>query len=189
MPVTEERLRILRANNEESHMEARACIKGALVALLQQKPYRDISMTDIINKSGVSRSGVYKNYKSKSEIILDIYNEPINDVISALGNSVFDNIEMIFIIGKKHEKAIKSMINAGLEHNLLNLMNKHYEDVSVSFYIPMWNGIIFNSFIEWVKSGTSEPVESALERVKDGLRLLADSIETGLTNNTQNKML
>ena len=71
----------------------------------------------------------------------------------------------------------------------VNLMNKRYEDVSVSFYIPMWNGMIYNSFIEWAKSGMSEPVESILERVKNGLRLVADSIETGLTNNTQNKML
>jgi len=44
MPVTEERLRILKANNEESHREARTCIKDALVALMQQKPYSDISM-------------------------------------------------------------------------------------------------------------------------------------------------
>ena len=36
------------------------------------KSYSDISMTDIIKKSGVSRTGVYKNYKSKTEIMLDV---------------------------------------------------------------------------------------------------------------------
>jgi len=100
MPVTQERLRALRANNDLSHHETRACIKEALIALMQQKSYDEISMTDIIRKSGVSRSGVYKNYKCKDEIICDLYNEPVNDVISALGNSIFDNMEMIFIMGK-----------------------------------------------------------------------------------------
>lgn len=189
MPITEERLRILRANNGESHLEARACIKGALVALLQQKAYSDISMTDIIRKSGVSRSGVYKNYKGKDEIIYDIYNEPINEVISALGDSIFGNMEMIFIVGKKHEKAFKSIIKSGLEHNILYYMNRHYEDVSVSFYIPLWIGMIYNSFFEWVRAGMSEPVETAVERVKKGLKLVAESIENGLTNSTQNRQL
>ena len=189
MPVTEERLRVLKANNEESHLEAMACIKEALITLLQQKPYSDITMTEIIKKSGVSRSGVYKNYKGKDEIMLDIYNEPIDDVISALGPSVMENIEMIFTTGKKHQKVFMTIINAGLEHNILTLMNRRFEDVSVSFYIPMWNGIIYNAFFEWVRTGMAESVDAVLERVKDGLRLLARSIDADLTNSTQNKRL
>ena len=189
MSITEQRLRALRANNEESHLEARACIREAPVALLQSKPHRDISMTDIIHKSGVSRSGVYKNHKGKDEIMLDICNEPINDVISALGSSIMDNMEMIFITGKKHEKAFKALIGAGLEHNILTLMNKRFAGASISFYIPLWNGMIYNSFFEWGRTGMSEPVEMAIEGVKLGLRLVADSIESGLTNSTQNRKL
>ena len=33
----------------------------------------------------------------------------------------------------------------------------------------------------------NEPVETAIARVKEGLKLVSDSIETGLTNGTQNK--
>lgn len=189
MLVTEERLRVLRANNEESHLEARAYIKGALIDLLRKNHFDDIRMTDIIKKSGVSRSGVYKNYKSKAEIMLDIYQEPINDVISALGNSVFDNMELIFRTGKRHKEAFKAILDAGLEHNLLNIMNRCYEDVSVSFYIPLWIGMIYNAFIEWAKTGMDEPVEEAVERVKAGLKLVAESIESGSTNSTQNTRL
>jgi len=35
----------------------------------------------------------------------------------------------------------------------------------------------------------TEPVEDAIEQVRDGLRLVAESIETGLTNGTQNRRL
>lgn len=189
MPVTEERLRILKANNEASHLETRACIRSALVSLLQKKRYDDITMTDIIRKSGMSRSGVYKNYKSKADIMLEIYSEPIDDVISALGDSVFENMEMIFRVGKKHEKAISVILEAGLEHNLLRIMNKRYEGTSASFYIPLWLGMIYNAFIEWAKTGMDEPVEEAIGRVKAGLELVAESIQTGLTNSTQNRKL
>ena len=66
-------------------------------------------------------------------------------------------------------------------------MNRRYEDVTVSFYIPLWNGMIYNSFIEWARTGMTEPVETAIERVRSGLRLVALSIERDLTNGEQNK--
>ena len=189
MSVTEEQLCILQANNAESHLETRRCIKAALIDLMRDKHFDDIRMTDIIRRSGVSRSGVYKNYKSKSEIMLEIYKEPIDEVIAALGHSIFDNMELIFRTGQKHKDAIKSILDAGLEHNLLNTMNEQYQGVSVSFYIPLWIGMIYNAFIEWAKTGMDEPVETAVERVKAGLKLVAESIETGLTNDTQNLKL
>ena len=82
--------------------------------------------------------------------MLDIYKKPIEDVITSLGNSIFDNMEMIFRTG-------------------------------------IWNGMIYNAFFEWVKTGMSEPVELAIERVKETLKLVANSIETDMTNDTQNK--
>ena len=168
------------ANNEESHQEARACIRSALVTLLQKKRYDDIRMTEIIRKSGVSRSGVYKNYKSKAEIMLDVYREPIDEVISALGNSVCENMELVFRTGKKHEKVFRSILDAGLEHNLLKMINERYENASVSFYIPLWIGMIYNAFIEWARMGMAEPVEEVAKRITEGLQQVAESIENGL---------
>ena len=62
-----------------------------------------------------------------------------------------------------------------------------FAEASVIFFLS--SSGIYNSFIEWAKAGMSEPVEKAVERVRDRLRLVADSIETGLTNSTQNKRL
>ena len=53
-------------------------------------------MTDVIRKSGVSIAGVYYNYKSKDDILLDIVQEPINETISALTDSIFDNMETTY---------------------------------------------------------------------------------------------
>ena len=66
-------------------------------------------------------------------------------------------------------------------------MNRHHQDASISFYIPLWNGMIYNSFFEWARAGMDEPVEAAVARFRNALKLVAASIETGLTNDTQNK--
>lgn len=179
MAVSKERIRILRENNAASNLETRNCIKEALLALLKEKDYDSIRMTDIIRKSGVSRSGVYKNYKNKNDILIEIYREPIDDVLSALTDSLEANLELIFSMGKKYEKSIKTIIDAGLEHNFLKLMNKQYEEVSASsFYNPLWNGMIYNVFIEWARSGMNGAVEETVEKVKEGLKQVAESIET-----------
>ena len=189
MTVSEKQLRVLRANNEGVHTETRECIKTALIDLLDSKQYKAISMTDIINKSGVSRSGVYKNYKNKDEIMFDIFEEPILEVINSLGDSIFKNMEIIFKTGAKHEKEYKTLVDAGLEHNILDLMNKHYENVNTSFYIPLWNGMIYNAFFEWVRVGMPGPVETTITKVKEAMKMVAVSIETDSINRTQNKRL
>ena len=65
MPTTEKQLRVLKRNNEESRRDTRECIKNALVELLKNKHYSEITMTDIIRKSGVSRTGVYKKLQEQ----------------------------------------------------------------------------------------------------------------------------
>lgn len=187
MPVSEERLQILKANNEAYHLETREEIRNALLLLMNEKDYNEIRMTDIIRRSGVSRAGVYKNYKSKEEILFEIYKEPIDDFFSSLGNSVFENIEIIFRLGKKHEKTIRAIIDAGLEHRFLEMLNGRFEGISTSFYIPLWNGLLYNAFIEWARDGMKGSVEETVERMQEGLKLLAEAIETGLTNSTQNR--
>ena len=94
MLTPEERRQLLKNNSAALHAKAVACTKNALVALMKEKEYAAISMTDIIKRSGISRGGVYNSYKSKDEILLDIVQEPINKAISGLTDSIFENMEI-----------------------------------------------------------------------------------------------
>ena len=189
MPISAERQRVLNKNNAEVNLETRNCIKAALIDLLKHENYENIRMTDIIRKSGVSRMGVYNNYKSVDEIMLDIYQKPLQEVFFTLGDSVYENLEWIFKTAYKHKPALRALIDAGLAHKFLDMMNARYENAAKSFYIPIWNGLLYNCVIEWIKSDTDEPVDRAVARMKEALTLLAKSLETGTTNPTQNAKL
>ena len=189
MPISAERQRVLNKNNAEVNFETRSFIKAALIDLLKHVNYENIRMTDIIRKSGVSRMGVYNNYKSVDEIMLDIYQKPLQEVFFTLGDSVYENLEWIFKTAYKHKPALRALIDAGLAHKFLDMMNARYENAAKSFYIPIWNGLLYNCVIEWIKSDTDEPVEHAVARMKEALTLLTKSLETGTTNPTQNAKL
>lgn len=189
MQISEERRQLLIKNNENAKLKSQRCIKRALLSLLKTKKYENISISDIIRKSGVSRMGVYNNYKSKDEILLDLYRKPLEEVFSALDVSIYANLDWIFHVAYRHREAIQTLIDAGLAYTFLDMMNERFENTSKSFYIPLWNGLLYNAVIEWVKSGTDETAESAIERMNEALKLLAESIGNGTTNQTQNAKL
>ena len=189
MPISDERRQLLMKNNADSKLGAQRCIKEALISLLKKNKYENISMSDIIRKSGVSRMGVYNNYKNKDEIMLDLYRKPLENVFSSLSDSVNSNLDGIFLTAYLHKEEIRTLIDAGLAHTFLDLMNAQFEGTTKSFYIPLWNGLLYNAVIEWIKSDTDETPESAAARMKEALTLLSQSIETGTTNPTQNAKL
>ena len=88
MQKSDKRKSVLMQNTSEARIEARKCIKSAPIFLLKQKKYDEIRMTDIVQKSGISRMGVYNNYKSKDEIMLYLYKKPLEDAFSSLDASI-----------------------------------------------------------------------------------------------------
>ena len=68
--ITEiEKRNILRQNSAESNAITRECIESALILLMKEKPFEEISIQDIIRKAGVGRSSYYRNYDSKEAIL------------------------------------------------------------------------------------------------------------------------
>ena len=48
---------------------SRNCLADALIDLLENNEYEDISIQDIVDKAGFSRMAYYRNFKDKNEII------------------------------------------------------------------------------------------------------------------------
>lgn len=60
---------VLNLSNQESKLLTRDCIRTALLQLLKDNEFENITITSIIKRAGVSRAGFYRNYSSKEEII------------------------------------------------------------------------------------------------------------------------
>lgn len=60
---------VLNLSNQESKQLTRECIRTALLQLLTEEEFENITITSIIKRAGVSRAGFYRNYSSKEDII------------------------------------------------------------------------------------------------------------------------
>lgn len=145
-------------------------ITFALIHLMETMPYEKISITDIVQKSGVCRASFYRNYRSKEEILRnyikyamrncpEYYSEQTDTDESAHVYSIcgairenrvlFDALKQNQLMHLLHEQILETVLSYISAHQL-NLGN--YE---ISFLSHAALGIL----LEWISGGYRESEE------------------------------
>lgn len=71
--ISPQSLKNLYQSNKEANQITRESLETALLFLLKGKDMKQISISELVKKAGVSRNAFYRNYKSKEEILEDAY--------------------------------------------------------------------------------------------------------------------
>ena len=64
---------------EKSQYSAAELIASAFMELMLEKPYPEITVTDIITRAGVARASFYRNYASTSDILDSTIDKAVAD--------------------------------------------------------------------------------------------------------------
>ena len=144
MEISEKRKVHLKKNNAESNYITREAIRDALYILMRKKDFNDIRITEIIKKSGVSRSAFYRNFKSKEDILYDTLDELDRVINQGMTNSLSGNWTSTFYILRQNREKLELIIKARLEHD---------KKSGTDFVKAMNKGLIYNVIIYWAKSG------------------------------------
>ncbi len=81
-----ERREILRHSNEMANQITKECLLEALLILMKKKSFDKITVSELVERAGVSRTTFYRNYSSIEQIII----EPLVVIIEALRASLKD---------------------------------------------------------------------------------------------------
>lgn len=165
-----ERRKILRLSNEESNRMTRDCIESALIILMKTKNFESISVTDIVNRAGVSRSAYYRNYSSKEDILKNVFNRAGEAIVSALmerfeSSDKKAGYQIIFEKVMENHTLFEIILMADLTYKFQTEMNIKYlqsvktEDTYLRYRVISWIGSVFSIIFEWVNSGYTEPPE------------------------------
>ncbi len=158
MKLTQKQIFAMQKSNSESKETTRKAIKDAFLALLKEHDYQKIRITEIINQAHVSRSAFYHNYKTKQDIMIDMFHDAFADISSRTGADMRINWEMIFSYVKANEWKIRLLIKAGLQQHLLKSLNEAAPD---DYHAVLWNGMIYNAILHYAESGFPDPAEAA----------------------------
>lgn len=106
---------------QSSHELAVESIYGALVQLMERKPYADITITDICKRAGVSRMAYYRNYASKDEILTRRLDETLArfEGVPRGGEVSEEGFWTAFFEAFRTDPVIEQMVRAGLVKQLM----------------------------------------------------------------------
>ena len=158
-----------------SNQLARECIVTALVHLSKQKPFSNITISELTEKAGVSRMTYYRNYHSKEEVFQQYINEVFDQYrqeaqLLHKGNNFgeYQNILHCFQYFETYNEFISCLLQIDMGHMILSaltdyVMETYYtkKEPSRKLYYTLiaYAGALFGVYMAWVADGMKETPE------------------------------
>ena len=135
----------------------------ALLILMKDYQYEDISITMLCKKAGVSRMAFYGNFESKDDILKRIVTELNSLVVNEIGSPFKNNTDKeyykkLFKIIDESRDTLNLLFRAGFQYFYLEKLNEIviHEQASKDVILQRltWNGAIVNTVCYWLNNNT-----------------------------------
>lgn len=157
---------------KEANLRVKSSITDALLQLMYQKSFSDITITEIIKTAGVARVSFYRNYNSREDVLLTL----IEDILAKYQNLVesdgaeyytYRNVLHSFQYFKDYGCYVLDLYHFGYGSILLEKLNQFHEVAAGTmpnnsiekYHLYMYMGALFNTAIIWIQNGTKESTE------------------------------
>ncbi|ASR47494.1 TetR family transcriptional regulator [Paenibacillus kribbensis] len=165
-----QRLEILRLSNAESNRITKTCIESAMILLMKDKCFHDISITDIVKRAGVSRTAYYRNYDSKEDILRSVMKEIVDKVIVAMNlrlpiQNTYDYWYSLFHMLQQHADSLKILLMANFGDAILNEIHSIMQSsvsknsIQENYKSYFWSGAIYSVAASWIRDGMQQTAE------------------------------
>lgn len=169
----------LQAYNLESHRLTLESIQQALLALLDEKPFNKITIQELVERAGVSRSAFYRNYQSKEQVLQSI----VYDSFAANSKQVEifskspskTSLAHLLVLLINNYKNVSNICKAGAwqSETLLHCLNLYFSDYISSAslqiedeqYMRFIMGGIHNVIQFWLENGMKDTPEELASKL------------------------
>lgn len=179
--ISKRSLQNLTQFNHEARQVARESMEIALMKLLENKPLRDITISELVTKAGVSRNAFYRNYGSKEAILEQLLTTVIRRIFRGLKQfdiktQAYQAWLYLFTEAKKEAQLLKMIFKHHLHPLLTQLVTKRlkayqkWKEKKQSHYKQLfWSNAIVSVLSNWISDDMVIPAE---EMAAMGLPLL-----------------
>jgi hypothetical protein len=173
------------ANNRQVK-RTRSWIFEALMTLMDEKPYSEITVSDIVEKAGIARQTFYRSYDNKDDVILQFFDKLFNPRLVTIENIFCEGgrgmVETTLPLGQiiKYAGVLKKILNTDAEH-LCYTTSKKWDTFITGLYaekMPKDKQIIFGYLvkyqnygamlliIDWIKNDMPVPPETIIGLIR-----------------------
>lgn len=95
-------------------------LKNSLLVLMEEKNYKDITVTDILRSSNITRGSFYNHYSNKNELLESLFSDVLDDLIYAYRKPFLDNRP--FILSELPDSEVKLFNNIYKHSNFYSII-------------------------------------------------------------------
>ena len=169
--ISEKSLENLKRFNQENKAITRESIEISLLRLLEKKDLKKITISELVERAGVSRAAFYRNYGSKEEILKSIFQSSIAKITKSLdGYNLKTDLYQVWVYLLKEVKKEAKIISLAIDYNFEQVLTKAVYDFlekrngsssngAGSYLNSFWSSAIVSVISKWVKDGMKTPAE------------------------------
>ncbi len=183
-----------------SSLRSKAEICKALLRLMEDHPYEEITVKQIALESGLVRKTFYRNFDSKEDVINVILDKIIDEYTSQLIMSnknmpldiiinfclehkalllLFDKNNMMYRI---HQKLNDVILVKHEEFMILGGVSKEFFCESGSIYQILFNiGGVWNVICRWTRGGMKDDPNRIIEELSRSIVMMGEYIKKGIS--------
>lgn len=110
--------------------ETRRIIKDKAYKLFAEKGFKEVTMKDICQATGMSRGGLYRHYDSTEQILNEILSSFTSMEINELNSKIESGISAVLILNEILEKYKKEMSDS--ENSLTLAINEYFSSREIN---------------------------------------------------------
>lgn len=161
---------VLRMSNKESNRITRECLQTALITLMSQKPFDKITISELVRRSGVSRTAFYRNYNTKEDILNELGDVFFDIIAKSFTEERFLNDRRswyydFFHIIESNSQTIRLLLQAHMlnmpifsTYSFFNKLNRT-ENISAHYAFLAWQSALSAITIHWFENGMKESID------------------------------
>lgn len=171
--ISEKSLENLKRSNQESNAITRESLEISLLQLLDKKDLKKITISELVERAGVSRAAFYRNYESKEELLESIFQSTVSKITQSLeGYNFKTDLYQIWVYLFKEAKKEARIISLAVDYNFEKLLTKAvYEYLEkrsknqkssqgpASYLNSFLSSAIVSVLAKWIKDGMKVPAE------------------------------
>ena len=171
-----------------SSIRSKKEITDALIKLMQDNPFSEITVKQIVLETGLERKTFYNNFSSKDDVLDSIINNAIYEYVQALTTSPDGPLSVIFDFCDKNREMLQLLHKNNMLYLLLLKLNVVIPELNESLdmsnnpfcaligslepdYLIAFNiGAIWNVIFKWVDRGMTDSPEYIKEILEEYLK-------------------
>ncbi|MGB8450790.1 MAG: TetR/AcrR family transcriptional regulator [Anaerocolumna sp.] len=163
----------IKKNNNLQNRMTKEIIFTALMILMKKKNFKEITITEVCNRAGVSRMAFYRNYNIMEDIITDYLDELFEgyskQILSCEDRYNKESVRLFFAYFREHNRLITNLISSNLNYLILERCIEFFYTLSRNivcsdshlplkekYIIEFAAGGLYKVLIEWAKNGMKE---------------------------------